>query len=136
MKKTIVSQLEQAKSLKELMDNLEDLASKKFATEYRKLENFLLNLTSGSDKYVYTGTPPDFRNKKFVILELKTEDSRKKRIASTMMMLYAYSMINKLPRQRKVQSGEGILQFSHVRYRTIYSTLLKVLDISETRRLP
>ena|GEM_PF-3651081 len=96
----------------------------------------MLNLTSGSDKYVYTGTPPDFRNKKFVILGLKTEDSRKKRIASTMMMLYAYSMINKLPRQRKVQSGEGILQFSHVRYRTIYSTLLKVLDISETRRLP
>ncbi len=94
----LVSQLEQAKSLKELMDNLEDLASKKFATEYRKLENFLLNLTSGSDKYVYTGTPPDFRNKKFAILGLKTEDSRKKRIASTMMMLYAYSMINKLPR--------------------------------------
>jgi hypothetical protein len=58
----------------------------------------LLNLTSGSDKYVYTGIPPYFRNKKFVILGLKTEDSRKKRIASTMMMLYAYSMINKLPR--------------------------------------
>ncbi|WP_230937877.1 helicase HerA domain-containing protein [Sulfolobus acidocaldarius] len=92
----LISQLERAKDLNELMDNLEDLAKRKHATEYRKLENFLLNLVSGADKYVFAGNPVDLKNKKFVILGLKTDDARKRRLASTMLMLYAY--INKLPR--------------------------------------
>jgi len=94
----LVSQLEMSSSLKELMDNLEDMASKKFATEYRKLENFLLNLTTGADKHVFTGKPIELNEKRFMILGLDTEDPRKKRLAATMLMMYGWALINKLPR--------------------------------------
>ncbi|ACP45909.1 AAA ATPase [Sulfolobus islandicus Y.G.57.14] len=120
----LVSQLEQNKSLKELMDNLEDLASKKFATEYRKLENFLLNMTTGSDKYVFQGSPPSLKNKKFVILGLKTEDTRKKRLAATMLMLYAYSLINKLPRD-----VEKLILIDEAHFLFEYQSVAKIIAI-------
>nr|WP_011225182.1 DUF87 domain-containing protein [Sulfolobus islandicus]CAG38221.1 archaeal plasmid TrbE-like protein [Sulfolobus islandicus] len=120
----LVSQLEQNKSLKELMDNLEDLASKKFATEYRKLENFLLNMTSGADKFIYQGRPPELKGKKFVILGLQTEDTRKKRLAATMLMLYAYSLINKLPR-----SVEKLILIDEAHFLFEYQSVAKIIAI-------
>jgi len=97
----LVSLIEQSKTLKELLENVEDFARKKSATEYRKLYNYLLNMVTGADKKIYLGEPIDLKGKKFVILGLKTEDARKKRIASALLMLYAYSMINRLPRDVK-----------------------------------
>ncbi|WP_338601351.1 ATP-binding protein [Sulfolobus tengchongensis] len=97
----LVSLIEQSKTLKELLENVEDFANKKSATEYRKLYNYLLNMVTGADKKIYLGEPIDLKGKKFVILGLKTEDARKKRIASALLMLYAYSMINRLPRDVK-----------------------------------
>lgn len=118
----LVSQLEQNRSLKELIDNLESLASKKFATEYRKLENFLLNMTSGADKYVFTGTPPNLKGKRFIILGLQTEDTRKKRLAATMLMLYAYSLINKLPR-----SVEKLILIDEAHFLFEYQSVAKII---------
>ena len=126
----LVSQLEQNKSLKELMDNLEDLASKKFATEYRKLENFLLNMTSGADKYVFQGKPPELKGKKFIILGLQTEDTRKKRLAATMLMLYAYSLINKLPRD-----VEKLILIDEAHFLFEYQSVAKIIaNIYRTAR--
>ncbi|BBG25016.1 hypothetical protein IC006_2350 [Sulfuracidifex tepidarius] len=120
----LASQLEQNKSLKELRDNLEDLASKKFATEYRKLENFLLNMTSGADKFVFMGTPPSLKGKKFIILGLQTEDTRKKRLAATMLMLYAYSLINKLPRD-----VEKLILIDEAHFLFEYQSVAKIIAI-------
>jgi type IV secretory pathway VirB4 component len=39
--------------------------------------------------------------KRTVILGLKTDDNRHKRLASTLLILYAWSQINKLPRDMK-----------------------------------
>jgi type IV secretory pathway VirB4 component len=118
----LVSQLEQSKSLKELMDNLENLAGKKFASEYRKLENFLLNMTSGADKFVFQGRPPELKGKKFVILGLNTEDTRKKRLASTMLMFYAYSLINKLPRD-----VEKLILIDEAHFLFEYQSIAKII---------
>ncbi|BBG27305.1 helicase HerA domain-containing protein [Sulfuracidifex tepidarius] len=120
----LVSQLEQNKSLKELNDNLESIASKKFATEYRKLENFLLNMTSGADKFVFQGKPPELKGKKFVILGLQTEDTRKKRLAATMLMLYAYSLINKLPR-----NVEKLILIDEAHFLFEYQSVAKIIAI-------
>jgi hypothetical protein len=66
------------------------------------LEAYLLNMTTNPDKVVYFGEPPtEMLKKRTVILGLKTDDNRHKRLAGTLLVLYAWSQINKLPRDMK-----------------------------------
>ncbi len=137
----LVAELEQAKDLHELIDNIEDKAKQKNAAEYRKLHNFLLNMKHGADKFIYQGSPLDLSAKKFAVIGLKTEDNRKKRIASSLFMLYAYSQINRLDRSiRKMLlideahflfENESIAQIIAIIYRTARALKTSMITMTQ-----
>jgi type IV secretory pathway VirB4 component len=59
-------------------------------------------MTTNPDKLVYFGeAPKEMLKKRTVILGLKTDDNRHKRLASTLLILFAWSQINKLPREMR-----------------------------------
>ena len=89
--------------LKRVKEELTDLEKQKLRNRnLEDLEAYLLNMTTNPDKVIYFGKPPtEMLEKRTVILGLKTDDNRHKRLASTLLILYAWSQINKLPRDMK-----------------------------------
>ena len=99
--------IEKSRSLSELMDNVKkniaNISSQKLRNRnLEDLEAYLLNMVTNPDKMIYMGeTPTDLLRKKTIILGLKTDDNRHKRLASTLLILLAWAQINKLPRDMK-----------------------------------
>jgi len=89
--------------LKYVREELNELEKQKLRNRnLEDLEAFLLNMTTNPDKLIYYGeTPQELLRKRTVILGLKTDDNRHKRLAATLLILLAWAQINKLPREMK-----------------------------------
>jgi len=99
--------IEKSKSIKELMENIRNDSDNlsKEGLRNRNLEDleaYLLNMTTNPDKLIYFGeTPMELLKKRTIILGLKTNDNRHKRLAATLLILLAWAQINKLPRDMR-----------------------------------
>ncbi|WP_218260330.1 TraG/VirB4 family ATPase [Saccharolobus shibatae] len=99
--------IEKSKNLMDMLANvrgdIENVNKQKLRNRnLEDLEAYLLNMSTNPDKTIYTGeTPTDLLRKKTVILGLKTDDNRHKRLAATLLILLAWAQINKLPRDMK-----------------------------------
>jgi len=89
--------------LNKIKEELNDLSKQKLRNKnLEDLEAYLLNMTTNPDKVIYFGNPPtEMLKKRTIILGLKTDDNRHKRLASTLLILFAWSQIYKLPRDMK-----------------------------------
>jgi len=101
--------IEKSRSISDLLkyvrEDLSELEKQKLRNRnLEDLEAFLLNMTTNPDKLIYYGeTPTELLKRRTVILGLKTDDNRHKRLAATLLILLAWAQINKLPREmRKV----------------------------------
>jgi hypothetical protein len=95
------------------------------------LEAYLLNMTTNPDKLIYYGEPPiELLKKRTIILGLKTDDNRHKRLAATLLILLAWAQINKLPREMKKMI---IIDEAHLLL--IYPSIAKIIaQIYKTAR--
>ena len=99
--------IEKSKNLADLLANvrgdMEEITKQKLRNRnLEDLEAYLLNMTTNPDKLIYFGeTPTDLLRKRTIILGLKTDDNRHKRLAATLLILLAWAQINKLPRDMK-----------------------------------
>jgi hypothetical protein len=99
--------IEKSKSISELLENvrndLNELGKQKLRNRnLEDLEAYLLNMTTNPDKLIYYGeTPTELLKKRTIILGLKTDDNRHKRLAATLLILLAWAQINKLPREMR-----------------------------------
>jgi hypothetical protein len=89
--------------LKNIKDDLDELKKLNLKNEnLEDLEAYLLNMTTNPDKLIYFGeTPTELLKKRTILLGLKTDDNRHKRLAATLLILLAWAQINKLPRGMK-----------------------------------
>jgi hypothetical protein len=128
--------IEKSKSISELLkdvrDDLGSLEKQKLRNRnLEDLEAYLLNMTTNPDKLIYYGeTPTELLKKKTIILGLKTDDNRHKRLAATLLILLAWAQINKLPREmRKII----IIDESHLLL--IYPSIARIIaQIYKTAR--
>jgi hypothetical protein len=99
--------IEKSQSISELLKNvkedLNELEKQKLRNRnLEDLEAYLLNMTTNPDKLIYYGeTPTELLKKRTIILGLKTDDNRHKRLAATLLILLAWAQINKLPREMR-----------------------------------
>jgi type IV secretory pathway VirB4 component len=99
--------IEKSKSISELLENvkedLNELGKQKLRNRnLEDLEAYLLNMTTNPDKLIYYGeTPSELLKKRTILLGLKTDDNRHKRLAATLLILLAWAQINKLPREMR-----------------------------------
>jgi DNA helicase HerA-like ATPase len=99
--------IEKSRSISELLENVRDdlneLGKQKLRNRnLEDLEAYLLNMTTNPDKLIYYGeTPTELLKKRTIILGLKTDDNRHKRLAATLLILLAWAQINKLPREMR-----------------------------------
>jgi len=99
--------IEKSRSISELLKNvkedLNELEKQKLRNRnLEDLEAYLLNMTTNPDKLIYYGeTPNELLKKRTIILGLKTDDNRHKRLAATLLILLAWAQINKLPREMR-----------------------------------
>jgi len=89
--------------LKNVKEDLNELEKQKLRNRnLEDLEAYLLNMTTNPDKLIYYGeTPTELLKKRTIILGLKTDDNRHKRLAATLLILLAWAQINKLPREMR-----------------------------------
>jgi len=99
--------IEKSKTISELLkyikDDLDELKKLNLKNEnLEDLEAYILNMTTNPDKLIYFGeTPTELLKKRTILLGLKTDDNRHKRLAATLLILLAWAQINKLPKEMK-----------------------------------
>jgi hypothetical protein len=99
--------IEKSRSISEILKNvredLDELEKQKLRNRnLEDLEAYLLNMTTNPDKLIYYGeTPTELLKKRTIILGLKTDDNRHKRLAATLLILLAWAQINKLPKEMR-----------------------------------
>jgi len=89
--------------IKNVKGDIDELEKHKLKNEnLEDLEAYLLNMTTNPDKLIYYGEPPmELLKKRTILLGLKTDDNRHKRLAATLLTLLAWAQINKLPREMR-----------------------------------
>jgi len=106
--------------LKNVKDELADLEKQKLRNRnLEDLEAYLFNMTTNPDKVIYFGEiPTELLKKRTIILGLKTDDNRHKRLSSTLLILLAWSQINKLPREMKkvivIDEAQTLLNYQSI----------------------